>query len=96
MSDHDIQRHWKVEVHQRLQDGAISLRLKDIEDETGMLTGLGNRAWLASERDEPPLAALPFQDTKAGWPPSLRTCVSDPAQRNRYSICPRYFGLSST
>ncbi len=37
MSDHDIQRHWKVEVHQRLQDGATSLRLKDIEDETGVL-----------------------------------------------------------
>jgi hypothetical protein len=36
MSDHDIQRHWKVEVHQRLQDGATSLRLKDIEDETGV------------------------------------------------------------
>ena len=36
MSDHDIQTHWKVEVHQRLQDGATSLRLKDIEDETGV------------------------------------------------------------
>jgi hypothetical protein len=48
MSDHDIQRHWKIEVHQRLQDGATSLRLKDIEDETGVSVLPG--------RNDPPLA----------------------------------------
>jgi hypothetical protein len=48
MSDHDIQRHWKVEVHQRLQDGATSLRLKDVEDETGVS--------VQSRTERPPLA----------------------------------------
>ena len=36
MSNHEMQRQWKVEVHQRLQDGATSLRLEDIENETGV------------------------------------------------------------